>query len=123
MIKKLVLLSIFSLSLFSDTTLDKGTYTLTNKDKFFEFNGIRDKYFQFKIKNNFIYNKDFDSYYRLEENGELSLYKYYDKDTLVTSNKKEIWYIKNNNNDKKFFNNKNCLHLTNDKYELLFCKD
>lgn len=110
-------------SVQADTILEKGTYSLTNKDRFFEFNGIRDKYFIFKIKENFIYNKDFDSYYRLEENGELSLFKYYDKDTLVTSNKKEIWLIKNDNYNKSYYNKNNCKLLTNNIYELTFCKE
>lgn len=123
MLKKTILicLLIVSSSFAKDNVKLKEThYIITNKDKLFTFNGISDKYVEFRIDKNIIFNKTFNTGFTLENN-KLKIYQSYNVFVNKYSEKFEEWHIDFLDNNKLL--NKNCYKLYNNKYDLLLCED
>lgn len=124
MIKKIlliVLLSLSSLMAKEDIIkLKERSYIITNKNKLFTFNGISDKFVEFKIDKNIIFNKNFNTGFTLEDN-KLKIYQSYNIFTNEYSKKFEEWNL--SKLEKNQLLKSECYKLFNKKYELTLCEN
>lgn len=129
MIKKIIIaLSLSTISLFAmkseviqnldEIKLKNGEYIITNQNKLFSFNKQKDNFVAFKLENNLIYNDNFHTGIKIENNT-LILYDTYNIFTQEYGKVYEKWKIEDYQGIME--TNNTCYKLINKQYNLLLC--
>lgn len=129
MLKKIItILSLSTLSLFAmkvetinnldEIKIRNGNYIITDQNKTFSFNKIKDKYVAFELKDDLIFNNDFHTGIKIENN-KLFIYETYNIFTKEYGKVYEEWAIENYTGIME--TNNVCYKLNNNKHSLLLC--